>query len=209
MKILLVGFGKMNKLIFDLYEENIVGICDIYKEYINEAPDVIIDFSHKDYFFKLVELIDKFRCPVVIGTTNLEDEKMAQLQEISKNIPILISSNFSTGIYLLEKMFKENKNILSLFDKEIIETHHKDKIHSPSGTSLALADCLNTANITSIRIGDVVGVHEVILEKDYEVLSINHSVSNRCVYAIGAVNAARWLINKENGLYSFGNLYES
>ena len=112
MKILLVGFGKMNKLIFDLYEENIVGICDIYKEYINEAPDVIIDFSHKDYFFKLVELIDKFRCPVVIGTTNLEDEKMAQLQEISKNIPILISSNFSTGIYLLEKMFKENKNIL-------------------------------------------------------------------------------------------------
>ena len=146
---------------------------------------------------------------VVIGTTNLEDEKIAQLQEISKNIPILISSNFSTGIYLLEKMFKENKNILSLFDKEIIETHHKDKIHSPSGTSLALADCLNTANITSIRIGDVVGVHEVILEKDYEVLSINHSVNNRCVYAIGAVNAARWLINKENGLYSFGNLYES
>ena len=208
MKILLVGFGKMNKLIFELFEEMVVGVCDLNKIDIKEKPDVIIDFSHKDCFSKLLELIEKYNCPVVIGTTNYEEEKIAQLKEISKKIPILMSANFSIGIYLLEKMFKENKKVLSLFDKEIIETHHKEKLQSPSGTALSLANYLNTSNITSIRIGDVVGIHEIFLEKDYEVLSINHSVSNRRIYAIGAINAAKWLMNKESGFYSIGDIYE-
>ena len=208
MKILLVGFGKMNQLVFDLFEEMVVGICDVNRFEICEYPDVIIDFSHSDFFPRLVEMIEKFQCPAVIGTTYYDEEKIAQLKEISKNTPILMSANFSVGIYLLEKMFKENKKILSLFDKEIIETHHNTKLSSPSGTSVELAQVLNTDKITSIRIGDVVGVHEVILEKDYEVLSINHSVNNRCVYAIGAVNAAKWLINKENGFYTFKDIYE-
>ena len=208
MKILLVGFGKVNRLIFDLYEEMVVGICDINKCEIIDEPDIIIDFSHPDFFPKLVELINKFKCPVVIGTTNYEEEKIAQLKEISKKVPILMSSNFSVGIYLIEKALKENEKLLSLFDKEIIETHHKAKLSSPSGTALSLANALKTDHITSIRIGDIVGIHEIILESDYEVISINHSVNNRCVYAIGAFNAAKWLVNKANGYYSLGDIYE-
>ena len=208
MRILLVGFGKINQLIFNLFEEMVVGICDVNRFEISEYPDVIIDFSHKDYFPKVVEMIEKFQCPAVIGTTNYEEGKIAQLKEISKRIPILMSSNFSMGIYLIGKMFKENEKLLAQFDKEIIETHHKTKLSSPSGTALSLANILKTEKITSIRIGEVVGIHEVILEKDYEILSINHCVNNRCVYAIGAVNAAKWLIKKENGFYSFGDIYE-
>lgn len=208
MKILLVGFGKMNKLIFDLYEEMVIGICDTNMCEISEKPDVIIDFSHADFFSNLIELINKYKCPVVIGTTNYEKEKIALLREISKEIPILMSANFSLGIYLLEKMMKENEKLFSLFDREIIETHHKGKLTSPSGTALMLGDALKTNNISSIRIGDIVGIHEIILEKDYEILSINHSVNNRCVYAINAVTAAKWLLEKENGFYTFGDIYE-
>ena len=208
MKILLVGFGRVNKLIYELYEEMVVGIFDINKCEIKDIPDVIIDFSHADFFPKLIEIIKKYKCPTVIGTTDYNEEKIAILKEFSSTIPILISSNFSLGIYLLEKMLKENKKIIDMFDKEIIETHHKLKLTSPSGTALSLAKLINTENITSIRIGDVVGIHEIILEHDYEVLSINHSVSNRVVFAIGAINAAKWLINQNAGLYNLGDIYE-
>jgi 4-hydroxy-tetrahydrodipicolinate reductase len=95
-----------------------------------------------------------------------------------------------------------------MYQKEIIETHHNNKISSPSGTSLTLANLLDTENITSIRIGDVVGTHEIILERANEIISINHIVNNRKVYAIGAVNSASWLIDKKPGLYSFGDMYE-
>lgn len=208
MKVLLLGFGKMNQLIIDLFEENIVGICDVNRFEIREYPDVIIDFSHSDFFPKVLEMIEKFQCPTVIGTTNYDKEKIAQIREISKNIPILMSSNFSVGIYLLEKMLKENEKILSMFDKEIIETHHTKKLTSPSGTALSLSNILNTDKITSIRIGEVVGIHEVILERDYEVISINHCVNNRCVYAVGAWNAAKWLIKQKSGFYTFKDIYE-
>lgn len=208
MKILLVGFGKMNKLIYDLYEELIVGICDIDRWEIRDKPDVIIDFSHSDFYPQLIKLIKEYQCPVIIGTTNYELEKIAQLREISTEIPMLMSANFSVGIYLLEKIIKENEKMLSLFDKEIIETHHKMKLTSPSGTALMLADALKTNNISSIRIGDIIGIHEIILEKDYEIISINHIINNRCVYAINAVNAAKWLLEKKNGFYSFGDIYE-
>ena len=208
MKILLVGFGKVNRLIYELFEEEVVGICDLNRYEIFDVPDVIIDFSHPDYLPKLLELINEFNCPVVVGTTNYSDEKIAQLKEISKDIPVLMSANFSIGIYLIEKFFKENKKIIDMFDKEIIETHHKNKISSPSGTALSLAKELNTENITSIRIGDVVGTHEILLEKDYEIISINHIVNNRCVYAVGAYNASKWLVNQKPGFYNLGDIYE-
>ena len=208
MKILLVGFGKVNRLIYELFEEEVVGICDLNRYEIFDIPDVIIDFSHPDYLPKLLELINEFNCPVVVGTTNYSNEKIAQLKEISKDIPVLMSANFSIGIYLIEKFFKENKKIIDMFDKEIIETHHKNKISSPSGTALSLAKELNTENITSIRIGDVVGTHEILLEKDYEIISINHIVNNRCVYAVGAYNASKWLVNQKPGFYNLGDIYE-
>ena len=171
MKVLLLGFGKMNQLIFDLFEENIVGICDVNRFEIREYPDVIIDFSHSDFFPKVLEMIEKFQCPTVIGTTNYDKEKIAQIREISKNIPILMSSNFSVGIYLLEKMLKENEKILSMFDKEIIETHHTKKLTSPSGTALSLSNILNTDKITFM----IIVISEMCIAKSFFAFCINKS----------------------------------
>ena len=208
MKILLVGFGKVNRLIYELYEDLVVGIYDLNTKFINDNPDVIIDFSHPDFLNQSIELINKYKCPIVIGTTNYNDEKMAQIKEISNNYPVLISNNFSLGIYLLERMLSGNMKLLEMYQREIIETHHNNKISSPSGTSLHLSKLLNTANITSIRIGDVVGTHEIILERANEVLSINHIINDRRVYAEGAIASACWLLDKKPGLYSYGDIYE-
>lgn len=208
MKILLVGFGKINRLIYELYEDLIVGIYDINTKKIDGIPDVIIDFSHPDFLYESLELVKKYRCPIVIGTTNYDDKKRALIKEISNVTPVLISANFSLGIYLLEKMFKENKKIIDMYQKEIIETHHNTKISSPSGTAITLGNIIDTENITSIRIGDVVGTHEIILERENEIICINHIINNRSVYAKGAVNSAYWLIKQKPGLYTYGDVYE-
>ena len=208
MKILLVGFGKVNRLIYELYEKNIVGIYDVNTKKIDDIPDVIIDFSHPDFLDQTILLVNQYKCPIVIGTTNYNNEKRAQIREISKIVPVLMSSNFSLGIYLLERMFKDNQKILDMYKKEIIETHHNHKNSSPSGTSMLLADLIDTENITSIRIGDVIGEHEIILERENEVLTINHTITNRKVYAVGAIKSAEWLLDKKPGLYSYGDIYE-
>lgn len=208
MKILLIGYGKINQLIHENYSDEVVGIYDINKKEIYDLPDVIIDFSNEAFLYKTIEAVCDFMCPLVIGTTNYNLEQVNRIKEMSKVIPILMSNNFSLGINLINSFLKNNKDRLTLFHKEIIETHHNLKADSPSGTAKLLAKSLNTDNITSVRIGDVIGIHEVILETDYEAISINHVVNNRLVFVDGAVMAARWLVNQKPGFYHFEEIYE-
>ena len=89
--------------------------------------------------------------PIIIGTTGYNKEKMAQIKEFSKNIPILISSNFSNGIMLIKKIIDQNNINFNDYKKTIIERHNSLKKDSPSGTALMLGELLDTNNIYSYR----------------------------------------------------------
>ena len=206
MKILLIGYGKVNKIIGDLYRDNIVGIVDETEESIKDIVDVIIDFSHPSLLDKTIFYAMKFKCPVVIGTTGYEEGKMAKIKELSNIVPVLKSCNFSTGISLIKRILIENLNTINLYNKSIVERHNSLKKDSPSGTALMLGDLLGIDNIHSYRDPFFIAEHDIVLENLNEVITITHKVLNRSVFAIGAVNAAQWLLDKPIGIYQIEDI---
>lgn len=203
MKILLIGFGKINKLIFDLIKEDIVGIIDINNEQISDIPDVIIDFSHPEFLDKTISYAMQYKVPVVIGTTGYNNKKTARINQLSDFVPIMKSENFSFGIYMIKKFIAANKKHLNEYDKKIIETHHINKKDSPSGTALSLASLLDTTNIQSKRDSDIYCIHEIVLLSENEEIKITHKIINRIEFAKWVIKSTEWLINKPKGLYTF------
>lgn len=208
MKILLIGNGKVNNTIKEIYSNLVVGVVDDTNEFITDTPDVIIDFSHPILLEKTFYYSLKYNVPIIIGTTGYNKEKMAQIKEFSKNLPILISSNFSNGIMLIKKIINQNNINFNEYKKTIIERHNSLKKDSPSGTSLMLGELLDTNNIYSYREPFFIGEHDIVLENEFEIITFTHKVLNRNIFAIGALKAATWLLNKENGLYSFEDVYD-
>lgn len=197
---------------------------------LNVETDVIIDFSHPDCLDGLLSFAIKNQKPIVICTTGFSEEQMEKIKSASKNIPIFFSGNMSIGINLLIELSKiAAKAIGKNFDIEIIEKHHNQKIDSPSGTALMIANeienCFNKKipfvfdrhskrekrskgeiGIHSIRGGTIVGEHEVIFAGNNETISLSHSAQSKEVFAEGAINAALFLINKVPGLYNMSDL---
>lgn len=208
MKILLVGYGNVNRIIYRQNQESVVGIIGLNNEYVTAVPDVIIDFSHSNMLDKTIYYATKYNIPVVFGTTGYDAENMARIKELSKIVPVLKNENFSSGIHMIKKIITNNKKQLATYDKEIVEIHHKDKKDSPSGTALMLANMLDTTNIQSIREGNVVGVHELIFRNENEEISIIHRMKSRISFAEEAVMCARWLLNKLPGYYKYEDFFE-
>ena len=201
MKILLIGHGKVNKIICEFYKDSVIGVVDETLENITDYPDVIIDFSHSSLLDKTIQYAIKYNCPVLIGTTGYNEEKMAQIKELSNIVPLLVSCNFSNGILFVKKILIENIDTINLYNKTIIERHNSLKKDSPSGTALMLGEILKTNNIHSYRDPFFIGEHEIVLENKNEIIMITHKVLNRSVFALGAVKAAEWLIDKSPGFY--------
>src|SRR5262249_37332684 len=130
------------------------------------------------------------------------------IEETAHFAPIVLASNFSVGVNVLFWLTQKAADLLgSEFNPEIIETHHKMKKDAPSGTAKTLAEVLKAAGnreipIQSIREGDVVGEHTVILSGLGESLELTHRAANRGIFARGALRAAKWIVEKPPGLYS-------
>ena len=202
MKILLIGYGKVNKLIFENVKESVVGIVDRNIEFINEIPDVIIDFSHPDFLNKTVEYAVKYNAKVVIGTTGYNEIKMAQIKDLSKITSVLKSENFSAGITLLKSILKTNKLSLDKYDKTIYETHSTHKKDAPSGTAIALADIIKTNNIISYRELNAVAKHMLVFENEDEKITITHEALNRKLFMKKVIDSISWLLKQESGFYT-------
>ena len=198
---------------------------------IKEVPDVIIDFSIPEASINILEFAKEKHIPIVIATTGFSEDHLAQIKEYSKDIPIFRSGNMSYEINIMSSIVSQLATKLRDSDIEIIETHHKNKIDSPSGTALILADSINDAlnnemnyqydrhsirqkrpeneiGIHSIRGGTEVGKHTVLFLGENETLEIAHTVSSRSIFANGALKAAKFIINQENGLYNMRDLIE-
>lgn len=127
--------------------KTIFGSIPIYNdvEKIKETPDVIIDFSHVHCTLKLLEYATNNHIPIVIATTGFNSEQEKIIEDFSRFIPIFRASNMSFDINIMCKLVAEIAKMLPNTDIEITETHHRNKIDSPSGTALLLADSINNA----------------------------------------------------------------
>ena len=185
------------------------------KKHDFKISDVVIDFSHPDSTSQILKNCLKERKPLVIGTTGLEKSHMSKIEKASKTIPILIGSNMSKGVIDLKETLKYYLNNNSeLIDCVIEETHHTEKIDSPSGTALELKDhiiSLNNKNIKSIeivsnRVGDVFGIHKVVFIKKNSIKEFKHEALSRDVFAYGALYAAKKIHGLNPAIYRFQDI---
>ncbi len=201
------GIGKIGTVIQEMTDLN----CD-----------VAIDFSVPEATIKLVELALKSKTKLVIGTTGFNEEQKREIEEASKEIPIVMSPNFSVGVNVFWKIIEEASKLLKDYDVEIVEIHHKFKRDAPSGTALRAAEILKNElgveklvfgrsgeclrgdeiGVMAVRGGDVVGEHFVYFIGFGERIEINHKAWSREIFARGAIKAAEWIQNVEKpGLY--------
>lgn len=245
IRIILSGCnGKMGKVISSVVSNfpdlNIVAGIDrnndqnTYPVFSNIADcnvqaDVIIDFSRPDSLDSLVKYAKEKNIGIVLCTTGFTDEQILKINEMSKDIPIFRSANMSIGINVVNKVLKDISALLYKdFDIEIIEKHHNQKVDSPSGTALLLANTIKNSlpeetmfvhgregiakrspkeiGIHAVRGGNIVGDHEVIFAGQGEVIEISHYAISREVFAVGSLKACQFMYGKEKGLYSMDDV---
>jgi len=190
----------------------IVAQCDLGDEIASamEKADVTIDFSHPDAVAEICRAALEDRQPLVIGTTGHSAAQRQLIETTAQSLPIVFASNFSIGVNALFALTRNAAEILGPdFKVEIIETHHRMKRDAPSGTAKTLSEILKQArrsdaeiSIQSIRGGEMVGEHTVILAGPGERLELTHRASSREIFARGALRAAEWVMGKPAGLYS-------
>ncbi len=214
----------------DIVEDSTLGF-PVFSNYdeVDIKADVIIDFSNISLLPSMLEYAVKSKTAVVLATTGLSDEQIKAVEDASKTVPVFFSYNMSLGVSLLCELSKVAAKVLGNgFDVEIIEAHHNQKLDAPSGTAIMLGNAIkeempdayfeydrhskrekrhtNEIGIHAIRGGTIVGEHQVIFAGTDEIVTLSHSARSRAIFANGAVNAAVFLKNKENGVYNMSNL---
>ena len=204
MEIIIHGTGTMGKIVKETAEQKenftITGFAD---ELTNETGDVIIDFSHYSRIESLLQFAENKKIPLVIATTGYSEEILEKIKETAENIPILLSSNMSLGINLMQNILEKIVPVLhKSYDIEIIEAHHNRKLDSPSGTAKTLADTIensckeilkreygrnvmhkrekNEIGIHSLRGGTITGEHSVLFCGNDEVIEIKLGTRTSC-----------------------------
>ncbi len=202
-----------------------IRLVDDLKEVIEEC-DVVIDFTEPASALNHFFIARDWKKAIVIGTTGFTKDQM-DLMVLEKRVRAVISPNMSMGVNLLFSILRVISKILSKdYDIEIVEMHHKMKRDAPSGTALKLKEIIIEENpslnwqpvygrygitgerkkeeigILSLRGGDTIGEHTVIFFGEGERLEITHRITSRENFARGALLAAKWILKKEEGIYS-------
>ena len=237
LKIALIGYGQMGKLIEQLAQDNdceIVAVIDpllgneITLQTVAEA-DVCIEFSSPNAAFSNIKKLIELGKSVVTGTTGWYDEldKIKLLVE-ERGTGLIYGSNFSVGMNLFFSIIENTAKLMNQaedYDLYGLEMHHKKKKDSPSGTAKVLSEIIlknidrktltqyekldrkieeNEFHFTSIRSGDIPGMHSISFDSEADTIELKHTARNRNGLALGAIKAAKW-INNKTGFYNFSN----
>lgn len=180
----------------------------------------MIDFSSPNALENLLSFIEANKIPAVICTTGYSALQSEKIKQTSEKVPILLSSNTSIGIQCMLQAVKLAARNLSDFDAAITEIHHTEKKDAPSGTAILLSNAIVGAGndfpsparkkrpcIHSVRCGNIVGEHSVIFAGENEELIITHKATDKAVFALGALKAAKFILNKKQGLYDASDLF--
>jgi 4-hydroxy-tetrahydrodipicolinate reductase len=209
-------------------EPNVVSVP---AEIVGDA-DVVIDFSLPSATAAVLEAALNARKPLVSGVTGLDASSRAAIRDASSKIPLLYDRNMSIGIAVMQKLLQQAASSLgSDFVASVNEVHHVHKVDAPSGTALKLGETVANSRGQAFadvyryepdsirdrtsrsdivfhvsRAGENPGEHTVTFTSDMESLELTHKVTNRQVFAKGALRAARWLADRPSGLYSVADM---
>ncbi len=199
--------GKMGKEIENVFLEagnECVFKFDIDGEQKIATPELLIDFSLPMVLSKTIDYVRMFNIPLIIGTTGLSSNQLEQLKKLSEVVPVVQSYNFSIGIQLLLRMIEVIKNDVEDWDIEIEEIHHRFKKDKPSGTAIMIKNAMDKeVPISSLRLGNVPGIHTVQFGSLGEILKIEHQALSRRTFVDGVLKSANFILQKQNGFYSF------
>lgn len=196
--------------------------------------DGIIDFSSIELSLQCALHAGETGKILICGTTGFNHEQKQKLASCARSAVIVYSPNTSIGIALLSNLSQKIAELLGdEYDAEIIEMHHRNKADSPSGTAIELGEAIakgrnlnfeeaytksrhgligkrskKEIGICSVRGGDIIGEHKVIFAGDGEVIELVHKISNRDIFAKGAIKALIWANKRMNGLYSMHDVFE-
>jgi 4-hydroxy-tetrahydrodipicolinate reductase len=193
--------------------------------------DVVVDFSLPRALPRLFDALEGKHVPLVLATTGLDDALQGRLAKLANTLPLIAAGNYSTGVAVLYHLAERASALLPEFDMEIVEMHHRHKIDAPSGTALGLLDAAargrdqngralavfdraghsgargaGEIGVTSLRGGDVIGDHTLVLAGPGERLELTHRAGNRELFAHGALRAARFIVGKPEGRYSMAQV---
>ena len=197
---------------------------------VTEDVDCIIDFSHHSGTEALLRFATEKKIPIVLATTGHTEAELATVTAAAQEIPIFHSANMSLGIALLVELAKITAKTFPDADIEIIEKHHNRKLDAPSGTALLLANAIREIReratlvfgrggqakrtreeigIHAVRMGNVIGEHEVIVGTDTQTVTLKHEAHSRALFAEGALAAAEFLIGKPAGMYDMKKMIDN
>lgn len=202
-----------------------------FNEIVNtDGVDCIIDFSHHSCVSALLDFAIENKLPTVVATTGHTEEEIAKIHEAAREIPVFFSANMSLGVALLVELAKTAAKAMPDAEIEIIEKHHDRKLDAPSGTALMLGKAIcevrpeahfnlgrsgqgkrtpEEIGIHAIRMGNIVGEHEVLLGTQNQTITIKHEAHSRALFAEGAIAAAAFIVNMPCGLYDMRSLIAS
>lgn len=236
MKVAILGAaGRMGHMLCDLVDRSeeleLVAKCDVREDYPRTWPagtEAVIDFTFHEAVPANIAKAAEEGVVYVLGTTGLTDDEQNAVDKAAKKIPVVQSGNYSLGVNLLLGLVAKAAEVLGIeYDCEVVETHHRHKKDSPSGTALMLARAAAEGRdqdfddvavfgregmvgerpqgeiaVHAIRGGSVIGDHTVMFAGDVERVEITHKAQTREAFAAGALRAALWAADKKPGIYS-------
>ena len=184
----------------------------------DKSFDVVIDFSLPKPSINTINACVSIKKPMTIGTTGFDDKQLSIIKEASKIIPILLAPNMSQGVNVSLKSLETMSKALKGYDVLIKEVHHVNKVDSPSGTAIKMAQVICKG--LDIELGDVhsekcpikfeslrenteIGTHEVIFTSNSDSIHVKHLAKNRSIFAKGAIETSIWISSQKPGLYSY------
>lgn len=205
----------------------------VYSDFkkVTEKVDVIVDFSSPKALDNILNYATENKVNTVLCATGYSESDIAKIKSASEKIAVFRSANMSLGVNVLIELVKKAAEALPDFDIEIVEKHHSNKVDAPSGTAVMLADSIkeiqkgkkevygrkgivgkrdkNEIGIHAIRGGTVVGEHEVFFFGNDEKITISHEALSRKIFAEGALKAALFITNKDNGIFSMKDIIKN
>ena len=234
MKILLIGHGRMGRMIEQTAlaaGDSIGGVIDIGNlsdlETIGRVADVAIDFSAPAALPAVAHYVRATGTPLLSGVTGLSEAELAVFDDLGRFAPVIHSANYSLGVAVFRRALEEVAGTLEDFDIEIVETHHNQKADAPSGTAKLLLEAVDPRHertpvygrhgvsgprdkreigVHALRGGTEAGTHTVSFFGPGEVLEITHRASSRQIFVNGALHAARRLIHMPKGRYALEDI---
>ena len=228
--------GAMGKLICGILGDEVIGKVSIdgennvpktFEELGKVEAEVVIDFSHHTAIADVLNYAKQIGAAAVIGTTGHTAEEKALIYAAAEEIPVFYAGNVSLGIAVLCRLVKDAVKYFPDADVEIVEIHHTRKVDAPSGTAHMLFNAIKEVRpeayencgragegkrtkdeigIHALRMGNVVGIHEVHINTGNQALTLKHESGSRAMLADGAVAAARFMEGKGKGLYDMESI---